>query len=433
MKKTFAVSIKRTAHDGAGEGMHEGRAVRVMGMFPGEEGIVEAYTKKGIWVGALRDLTKASPSRITPEELHYMACGPWQTIAYPLQAELKRRVLEELYGYYSDAPKPSFRGAAQFFGYRTKIEFSFADRDPLGNPIPLSFAFHERGGGARRVALPEGCLLASRDMNRVALAILEKLRALGLYARDLKSLVVRESKANGKLLAVLFAKSERVPIFDTSDIPGLAGFIAFYSTEKSPASVPTKELWRVGEGFLDETVLGMNVRYPWDAFFQNNVPMFVSAMEEIVKAAEGRTKVLELYAGVGTIGLALAKQRNVRVHGVEVVPTAVDFAKANAQWNGIGRFVAECIPAEKMDARLLDGVDMLILDPPRAGLHSNVIAMIAKRPPRTIAYLSCNPETQARDYSALANAYRIVSVDGFDFYPQTPHLESLLVLSRRDC
>lgn len=431
MKKTFAVSIERVAHDGAGEGTHEGKAVRVMGMFPGEEGIIEAHTKKGLWVGTLREMTKASPSRKTPEELHYMTCGPWQTIAYPLQVALKQSVLDELYGYYPDAPRSSFHATTQFFGYRTKIEFSFADRDHVGNAIPLALAFHERGGGARRITLPDGCLLASREMNRAALAILEKLRSHGITARDLKSLVIRESKASGKLLAILFAKSERITTIATSDIAGLAGFLAFYSTEKSPASIPTKELWRIGEDVLDEIVLGVELRYPWDAFFQNNIPMFASAVEKIADATEDGMKVLELYAGVGTIGLALARRRNIRVHSIEIASGATDVARANARRNGIDRFVAECISAEKMDAGLFEGVDMLVLDPPRSGLHPNVLGMIAERPPRTVAYLSCNPETQARDYAQLADTYRIVSIDGFDFYPQTPHLESLLILEKR--
>lgn len=431
MKKTFTVSIERLAHDGAGEGVYEGKPVRVMGMFPFEEGIVEGYTKKGLWIGTLREIIRASPSRKNPEELHAMTCGPWQTITYPLQLELKRGILEELYAYYPDAPKPSFHGTEHFYGYRTKIEFSFTDRDVLGDPFPLTLAFHARGGGSRRVALPKGCLLASEEMNRAAILILQKLRTLGLAARDLKTLILRESKANKKLLALLFAKSPRVPPFDITDIPNLSGLIVFYSTEQSPASVPTKELWRIGDGFLDEIILGMRIRYPWDAFFQNNVPMFESAMHAIANATEKNASVLELYAGVGTMGLWLAKEKDARVHGIEVIPAAVDFAKMNARQNHLEHYTAECISAEHMDARIIEGRDMLLLDPPRSGLHPGVIAMIREKPPPTIAYLSCNPETQSRDYSAIRDLYTIITIVGYDFYPQTPHLESLLLLKRR--
>jgi tRNA/tmRNA/rRNA uracil-C5-methylase (TrmA/RlmC/RlmD family) len=242
--------------------------------------------------------------------------------------------------------------------------------------------------------------------------------------------VVRESKSNEKLLAILFAKAESIPKFSVDDIPGLAGFIVFHSTEKSPASVPTKELWRWGESELHQLVLGTDIVYSWDSFFQNNVPMFEAAMEEMQKAVPDNANVLELYSGVGTIGLLLAK-RAMHVHGVEIVQGAVDSAKQNAELAKILNYVAECIPAEKMDARLLDKRDVLVLDPPRSGLHPKVIGMILEKKPPVVIYLSCNPETQARDYSMLKDLYNIESVTGFDFYPETPHLESLAILKLR--
>jgi 23S rRNA (uracil1939-C5)-methyltransferase len=429
MSHTFQVSIDRIAHDGAGEGMHEGAPIRVFGMYPGESGIVEAHKKRGIWFGTLKEIFIASPARKLPDESHHLACSPWQSAEYASQLEWKRGILEDSFSYYQNAPKVSIVSADRFFGYRTKIEFSFSDRDHLGNSSPLSLAFHERGGGSRRLPLPEGCLLGSTQMNRVAESVLVKLRDAGYSARDLKTLVVRESKSNGNVIAILYVKRDELQRFSTDDIERLSGIIVFHSTEKSPASVPTRELWRSGEGFLDESILGMNIRYSWDSFFQNNVPMFELALRSMQNAIPEEGKVLELYSGVGAIGLGLA-HRSLKVHGIEIVPSAVDFAKANAKHNDIQNYVSECIPAEKVDARLLDGISTLIVDPPRSGLHSTVIEMIKEKLPPMIVYLSCNPETQARDYSMLKDLYRIESVEGFDFYPQTPHVESLLVLSR---
>jgi len=440
MHKNFLAKAERITHDGAAEMMYEGRPARIHGMLPGEEGIVEVNKKHRIYAGTLKELTHASQSRKNPEELHYLSCSPWQVMEYPLQVELKHGFLRELFGYYQDAPNVSFVPAEQFYGYRTKIEFSFTDRLPAATsaaqagdgeyPAPLSLAFHVRGGGALRVTLPNGCALASEGMNRVALAITERLRALNYTARDLKTLVVRESKSTGKLLAILYAKKEDITEFSVTDIPGLSGFLVFYSTEKSPASVATRELWRWGEDSLVERILGMDIGYSWDSFFQNNIPVFETAMLCMKKAAPEGRNVLELYSGVGTIGLLLAKSTE-HVHGVEIGEGAVSSAKENAIRAGIKNYVAECIPSEKIDVRLLDKKDVLVLDPPRVGLHPKVIAMIKEKLPPTIIYLSCNPETQARDYSQLSALYKIDTLTGFDFYPQTPHLESLLVLSLR--
>jgi len=429
MQKTFTMKAEKVAHDGSALGSHEGKAVHVHGMLPGEEGIIEATKKHGVYAGVLKELTHASPSRKTPEELHYLSCSPWQVMDYPLQAQLKHEMLQELFGYYDNVPKADFVPATQFYGYRTKVEFSFTDRDGE-HAAPLALAFHVRGGGSLRIALPEGCQLASEAMNQVALAICARLRDAGYSARDLKTLVVRESKATGEILAILYAKKEDIPKFAVDDIAHLAGFLVFHSTEKSPASVPTKELWRSGESRLTERVLGLELGYSWDAFFQNNIPVFETALECIRKHTPDHARVIELFSGVGSIGLSLAKGAEA-VHGIEIIPNAAAFAKKNAAANGIDNYVSECIPAEKMDGRLLDKKDVLVLDPPRSGLHPKTIALIIEKLPPKIIYLSCNPETQARDYSVLAALYDIEVLTGFDFYPQTPHLESLLVLNLR--
>jgi len=429
VQKTFSMFAEKIAHDGAALGIHEGKPVHVHGMLPGEEGIVEVYKKHGIYIGTLKELTRASESRKNPEELHYLSCSPWQVMEYHLQVELKHAFPQELFGYYADAPKADFVPAEQFYGYRTKVEFSFTDRS--GDiPAPLALAFHVRGGGSLRIALPEGCALASESMNFAALQLCTRLREMGYAARDLKTLILRESKSSGKLLAMLYAKKTDIPKFAVDDIPNLAGFFAFHSTEKSPASVETKELWRWGDDMLTERVCGLEFGYSRDAFFQNNIPLFETAMELIAKSVPSGARIIELYSGVGTIGLLLAKDAKT-VHGVEVVSAATSAAKKNAEHNGITNYVAECIPAEKMDARLLEGKDVLVLDPPRSGLHPKVVVMIKEKLPPTIVYLSCNPETLARDLQGLVPFYRIHSAQPVDLFPHTPHVETLVALEHR--
>lgn len=430
MQKTFSMKTERIAHDGAAEGTFEGKKVHIHGMLPDEEGIVEVKKKQGIFIGSLKEITKASTRRQLPEETHYLSCSPWQVMEYPLQSELKHELVTSLFGYYDDAPRAGFTPATQFYGYRTKVEFSFCDRDGEVE-IPLSLAFHERGGGSRRLSLPEGCMLASPRMNAIALAITTKLRDAGYVASDLKTLVVRESKSEGKAIAILYAKKEEIAEFSVEDVADLDGFIVFHSTEKSPASVPTKHLWSWGEDSLTEVIDGVSIRYSWDSFFQNNIPVFIEAVNLMKQYVEKGSRVLELYSGAGTIGLMLGRG-GVTVHAVEIISAAVESALLNAQVNNIENYTAESLPAEAIDKELMHADDILLLDPPRAGLHPKLIDAIIEKQPKRIIYLSCNPETQARDYSALKEIYKIDLVQGFDFYPQTPHLESLVILSLRN-
>ena len=143
------------------------------------------------------------------------------------------------------------------------------------------------------------------------------------------------------------------------------------------------------------------------------------------------SRVLDLYAGAGTIGLLLHAEAK-SVHAVEIGEGAVASALLNAKINGLEHYSAECLPAESIDASIISGEDALVLDPPRVGLHPKLISAILDKKPKQILYLSCNPETQARDYAHLHETYKIDLIHGFDFYPETPHVESLLILSLRD-
>lgn len=429
MQKIFHVKIAELAHDGSGRSDVLGTPICVHGMLPGEEGIVEAHKRKGVYVGTLKELSVASPSRKNPDELHYLSCSPWQVMDYPVQVEWKQRLLHELFSYYDEVSNVPVHPAERFYGYRTKVEFSFCDREGE-TPISLALAFHVRGGGSARVALPEGCLLVSERMNAAALMILSLLRERGYASRDLKTLIIRESKHDGSLLAILFVTMDEMEEFDPSSVPDLSGMLVFHSDRRSPASVPTRLLWRWGDDHLTEEIDGVRIRYSWDSFFQNNVPMFKRAVDVMRASVRPDDRILELYSGAGTIGLLLARDARV-VEGVEVVEGAVRAANENARVNAIENYKAECARSETITEERLRECDVLVVDPPRAGVHPKLLAEILRASPDRIIYLSCNPETQARDHSALSSHYEIVHVSGFDFYPNTPHVESLLVLKLR--
>lgn len=408
---------------GAATSIYNGKTLAVFGLFPGEEAIVEVRKGKRGYDGIIREFLSTRPERRQPFEMHYLSCGPWQTIDYALQAELKKEMLEELFADLRGGVSLEFRTAHAMSGYRTKMEFSFSDRG-----TPLELAFHERGRKFDRLLAPDGCVLAGEATNAAARAVTALLRDKGVLPDDLKSLVVRESKADGQTIAVIYTKAEELPEIAIDGISGLVGLRAYHSTRKSPASVSTRELWSHGKLELSDVVRGLRVFYAHDAFFQNNIPMFELALGDIAAAVRG-SRVVELYAGVGVIGLALAGSVE-RIVGVEIIPSAVENARANAKANGITNYEAILASAEKaLDA--ITGAETLVLDPPRAGLHPKLVAAIGSERPRRIVYLSCNPETQARDAKLLlAAGYELTALTGYDFYPETPHCESLAIF---DC
>ncbi len=428
--KVITATSTGIAHNGAARCDIGGIPLYVHGMLPNETAVIDMTRKHGVMIGEIKEFIEISPHRKAPEELHYLSCSPWQVVQYPTQAALKQEILNDLYAYYDDAPKVAFTPAEQYYGYRTKAEFSFTDRDGIGGDTPLALAYHIRNAGKSRVPLPEGCALLSDNMNRIALAICGKLRDLKLTAYELKALTVRESKTTNSCIAILYVKEKDIPRFSIDDIPGLDGIEIWYSTHRSPAAVKTELLFESGSHTLTEVIDDVALHYPSDGFFQNNIPVFKKAAQRMLEFLPEGTDLLELYSGVGTIGLLLAKKAK-KVHGVEINASSVALAEENAQVNNITNYTAECLPAEKINTELIAAHETLLLDPPRAGLHPKLIKHIKEAGPDTIIYLSCNPETQARDVADLKESYKITHIEGFDFYPQTPHCESLVVLKKR--
>lgn len=425
----ITVTIEKLTAEGYGYVKHNDTDVFIIGALPGET--VEARIikkRKGRRWAVVEKIVIPITERIEPQEDHYLSCSPWQMFPYEKQIELKKQMLEIAYKDVDlELPITQFFAAEEQIGYRTKVETNFWYEDSR-----LHIAFHKRGTPFVLTPLPNGCILASPKMNQAALAITELINIHAIPKTDLKSLTIRESKTKDMRIALLCVKRKDFVLpFALKDIGQLDGLLVAFSDPLSPASLITKVLSSEGLDFLEETLSGITLKYPIDGFFQNNIPLFEKAltiMQDVVKSQASKDKVIELYSGVGTIGLALCKQTK-EVIGVDIVPSSIRLAQENALYNNIVNYKAIEMPAEKMDNTLLADTDILVLDPPRTGLHSDVVNYIIENKPKTIIYLSCNPVTQARDYSLLKDHYSPTSLYGFDFYPNTMHMESLLILT----
>ena len=347
-----------------------------------------------------------------------------------------------------------------------------ADSDREESSIDtLDLAFFRRGSKGKIVV--NGTSLAHPAINNLARTIRDLLRHKRVAARQLKTLLVRCDQS-GSCVWQLYLK-DRLPEIITADeaaqLPAQGGEV-IYSDPRSPASRITERLARFGNTTLTDAILGIPFRYACEGFFQVNIPVYEQALRDMREwvpynkarqerqnqlATHGytdnqqraisqkksgqlhvgpglfsddiravRLSTLDLYAGVGTIGLTIGGD-NVTL--VEINTDAVREMQRNiAELDRTGARAVLAPSEQALD--YITGKEIVIVDPPRAGLHTDVIATLLQKLPPRIIYLSCNPVTQARDVALLQQNYHIVHHRGYNFFPRTPHIEHLVILDK---
>lgn len=396
------------------------KALFCVGPLPGEVAKVRVIREKKSWAeAAVEEIITASPHRHEPREEHFLSCSPWQGVDYAYQLELKQQMLAEIYGRPElTLAVEEFAASPGQFGYRNKLEFSLVNIKGQ-----LELAFHTRGTSDRYVMAPDGCVLGSEALNAAAIAVLGGLNELNLK-KVAQSLILRENSAGQIIAVVILREKAACELAPLAELP-VDGIVV--ALKQLPDTF--KPLWFHGISELSETLGEVIISYPWDSFFQVNPPAFAHALADIVQHIEPNHFVADLYGGVGTIGLLVAKVAK-KVVGIEISASAVKLANQNAENNRLTNYEAYATPSEKMDPEKMRGVNTVIVDPPRNGLNLKVIEFLLESKPSRIIYLSCNPVTQIRDVKLLMGNYKPSHLKGYDFYPGTLHLESLVVLGR---
>ncbi len=406
--------------------LDNGKAVFVWNALPGETVEIEMIKRKKDYEQAVAvEIIEASTERIEPKEELYLSSSPWQIMTPEAENQYKIDIATEIYGKNGGmilgSNKPEIFSNNQDFGYRNKIEFSFAE---LENG-KKSLAFFERGKKFRKPV--DGSLLAEPVINQTAKYILSWVNEKEIPMRSLKSLIIRSNGA-GKSIAALFIKDQ----LEFDSFPELSddmlGFQLYYSTHKSPASVPTKLMYSAGQDYLEAKILGTKLKFGLLSFFQINIPVFEEALRDIAAFVGPKTPLIDYYSGVGAISLPLAKNRE-QTFLVDSNQEAIEYAKENISENNLKNCLTKCMPAEKL-LDIIDSDKTIILDPPRAGLHDKVVLRLLSKQPKKILYLSCNLSTQARDIAKLSEFYKPVFIKLYNFFPRTPHVEGLVVLEK---
>jgi 23S rRNA (uracil1939-C5)-methyltransferase len=412
------IRITKLVPGGQGLGeLPDGKKAFVWNALPGEDVLARVFKQRASYVEAIaEEIERPAPERVAPREVNYLATSPWQILAFDAENRYKKNIAEGILKQH-DITVPAVNGTAhddREWHYRNKMEYSF-----WGDDTGLHAALHRRGSHGKQSVTGSVLAMPPVDVGTDSIRIL--LEKAHVRAGELKTIIVRSTQ-EGTAAASLFVKSEAFQPLELP--PALQGLRVYYSNPKSPASVRTRLLYELGSSELADTLLGRIFRYDVDSFFQVNVPVFELALQRI-KEKFANEELVDMYAGVGSIGLSVASRK---VDLVELDAASAAMAQRNTETAGVRGFVVKASAEQTLQHIVAN--KPIIVDPPRAGLHEKIISRILEvRPPR-IAYLSCNPVTQARDIVLLRDAYRVSYFEVFNFFPHTPHIETLAILER---
>jgi len=439
------LTIDGLAFGGAGVGRADGFVVFVAGALPGDRVRAALTKRKRAFAEArLVELLEPSPDRIEPRSAHPGA--PWQVLPYARQLEHKQRLVVEALeriGRFEAPPVAEIVPAVEQWNYRNKLEYSFGGASDGGE---LVLGFH-RSGRWNEIDDVSADVLASESVDEVREAVKRWCREEGLSTWDrrdhhgfLRNLVVREGRRSGQVQARLITgpgefRHDQFAIATEADAVLWTATPALSETTHGG----TTRLLQ-GERQVDEelTVAGRRLRFKIspEAFFQTNTEMAEILYSKAIELAalDGSERVFDLFCGIGTIALALAS-RSREVWGLEIVEQAIGDAIANAELNGISNvqfFAGDVRTAMRPLVEKAGKPDLVVLDPPRAGLSQKIVRRVLEAGANRIVYVSCNPSTLAPNARQIVDAgYELRTVTPVDMFPQTPHIECVALFDRR--
>jgi 23S rRNA (uracil1939-C5)-methyltransferase len=426
MNENLTITIEKLVQGGRGLARREGQVLLVRGAIPGEiVSFAGGAKRKGVQEGTVHEVLKPSPDRVAAPCPVYEICGGCQLqhIQYEAQLRFKREILAETLTRVGklQVEIPSVVPSPDPYGYRSSVRFVVFRSKP-----GIALGFHEEGSHAPVAAA--GCLLVPDAMRKVITEVQERLARYAKLPAQVESLEVRRSVAFGSALlswrtgpAVRSQAEKLFALFQ--DVPDVIGQVA---------TAENRGRWVAGQDWIADRLDDLLFRITDGSFMQANWPLAETLARTLVEwaAPSSGLRLLELYAGIGLLGLPLAR-RGALVTEVEANRWALADARHAAKTNHIGRCRFRHLKAEEcLDAAESDEYDAVLMDPPRTGLSPESLrGLLALNVPR-LFYLSCDPATLARDLGKFcAGGYRIVRLQAFDMFPQTSHIETLVELA----
>lgn len=440
--------IDKTEFPNKGKAVCEGKTVTVKGGLEGQTVLAKVIKNRRNKVEArIIEVLEKSPLETEPKCTHFGICGgcSYQNVPYENQLALKKKQVKEIidkadigeYEYLDIVSSPVTEG------YRNKMEYSFGDTEKDG---PLALGLHQKGR-FYEIEITENCNIVDSDFREVLMATLNYFREKKTpyynkrqHAGVLRHLVVRKAINGGEMLVNLVTSSqgeinsqEFVELLTSLELKAeLKGII--HTVNDSLADVVQSDETRMlyGSDIITEELLGLKFNISPFSFFQTNTKgaeVLYSKVREFIGETDDKT-IFDLYCGTGTIAQILAPVAK-KVYGIEIVEEAVEAAKENAVINGLEN--CEFIAGDVMEKvnELSDKPDIIVLDPPRDGIHPKAIHKIIDFKPETFVYVSCKPSSLERDLPVFKErGYKVEKVQCVDMFPMTPHVETVVVLYR---
>jgi 23S rRNA (uracil1939-C5)-methyltransferase len=456
-KDIVELEISDLAYGGKSVAKLDGFVVLLKGGIPGDIVKAEIVKKKSNFAEAkILEIIKESDLRTKPVCSHFGLCGgcSWQDLKYEEQLKFKTKQVKECLehlGGFSDFPIQETLGADEIFYYRNKMEYAFASG---GNRMvhtpdpdqPLILGLHLRERFDQVFDLKE-CFLQSEKANLIVNFVRRFAKDKKLIPYDLKErsgflrfLAIRESKNTDMTMVNLVTNKGEFPFKDEfssrllSNFPFVQSVVRNINSKLANIAVGEEEELLGGERTITERLGKFTFEISSNSFFQTNTRQAEKLYEVVLNMADlqGDESVLDLYCGTGTISIFLS-QNAKKVIGVESVEESVNNAQRNAELNNVTNCEFICGEAKEVLKKFGDDKktpDLVVVDPPRAGLHKHVVKSLLSIKPVKIIYVSCNPSTLARDLKILCEEYyKLEKVQPIDMFPHTYHIETVVKLN----
>jgi 23S rRNA (uracil1939-C5)-methyltransferase len=456
------VVMENYAAEGKSLGRVEGKVIFVENTIPGDEVDVLLQKNKKDWgEGIALHYHKYSDLRVEPFCQHFGVCGgcQWQMLPYEQQLQFKQQQVADNLKRIGKVPLPEILpiiGADQTTRYRNKMDYTFANKrfllaEEIRNPDVSAdenvAGFHARGFFDKVVPIFE-CHLQSEPTNYIRLAIWEYARQHQLSHYDirnhngfLRNLLIRIA-ATGEIMVNIVVgyedKKLRIPLleFIQNKFPEITTLLYTINTKKNDSIFDLEPKVFSGKGYIIEKLEDFSFKISPKSFFQTNTFQGEKLYHVTREFAEltGAQVVYDLYCGTGSIGIFVSKLAK-KIIGVEVIEDAIADAKENAVLNGLENaifFAGDVIDVcDDAFFEANERPDVIITDPPRAGMHEKLVNKLLEIAAPTIVYVSCNPATQARDLAMLNEKYEVTKIQPVDMFPHTLHIENVVQLKLR--
>ena len=449
VKKNEVIEIKidKVNFPNKGKAIYEGKEVRFKGGIEGQKVRARVSRKRKDYMEAkIIDLLEASALEKESGCPHYGVCGgcAYQTLSFETELDYKEAQIKRLFEDADlDVNFIGIESSPVMEGYRNKMEYTFGDEEKDG---PLALGLHRKGRFYEVVNTDE-CNIVDEDFTKIRQNAIKYFQSKGtaFYNKRrvegyLRHLVVRKALSTGEILINLVTTSQDtldndgfVESFLELDLKGkITGILHSINDGLGDTVVADTLHLLYGRDYIIEEILGLKFEISPFSFFQTNT-FGAEKLYSIVRDFVGDTKnniVYDLYSGTGTIAQILSPVAK-KVIGIEIVEEAVEKAKENAKLNGLDN--VEFIAGDVLKAvdDLTDKPDLIIIDPPRDGIHPKAINKIIDFNPENFVYVSCNPVTLVRDLKVfMERGYRVDKVKLMDMFPRTPHCEVVVKIEK---